>query len=157
MALAAVVATLRVAVAVLLAGGVTEPLGLNEQVGPLVTAGVTAQVSATTAEKLFTEVTVIVAVAETPGLPDAADNAPLVTVKLPDVVAVWLYFATKASKLPPPKIVWYAPLVVGKLAVGDTVLPVTTILAPALSTAIPPTGLKFGPAVVESSFPDPPR
>ena len=122
MALAAVVATLRVAVAVLLAGGVTEPLGVNEQVGPLVTAGVTAQVSATTAEKLFTEVTVIVAVAETPGLPDAADSAPLVTVKLPDVVAVWLYFATKAST-PPPVAVCFTPAVAGKSV--EPVLPVT--------------------------------
>ena len=101
-ALAAVVATLSVAVAELLASGVTELPGLlNEQVGPSATTGATVQARVTAELKPFTDFTVMVAVAETPGLPEVADRAPLVTVKLPVVVPDSEYFATKASPVPP--------------------------------------------------------
>src|SRR5579864_1577559 len=100
-ALAAVVPTLSVAVVVPFAGGVTVLLIL--QVGPLVTTGETAQIRVTGALKPPVDPTVIVAVADTPACPDVFDNAPLLTVKLPDDEPV-LYFATNAS-VPPPKVV----------------------------------------------------
>jgi|SRR6266568_649719 len=118
-ALAAVVLTVSVEVTVLLAGGVTG-LGLTPQVGPLVTTGATEQPRVTAELKPFVEPTVIVAVAETPGLPDVTDKAPFVTVKLAVVACV--YFATKAS-VPPPLVVCLAPVVAGKSV--EPVLPVT--------------------------------
>src|ERR1700722_2542933 len=118
-ALAAVVATLRVAVAVLLGGGVTEAGKL--QVGPSLTTGATVQARVTAELKLFTDVTVMVAVAETPGLPEVADRAPLDTVKLPVVVPVSEYFATKASPVPP--VAGCSAATVGKS--DEAVLPVT--------------------------------
>src|ERR1700722_6154690 len=118
-ALAAVVDTVSVAVAVLLDGGVTEAGKL--QVGPSVTTGATVQARLTCELKPFTEVTVMVAVAETPGLPEVADRAPLDTVKLPVVVPASEYFATKASPVPPLAVCSAAT--VGKSV--EAVLPVT--------------------------------
>jgi hypothetical protein len=112
-----------VEVTVALAGGVTE-LGLNEQVGPLGSAGATAQARVTAEAKPLVDVTVIVAVADPPGCPEVGESASSVTVKfvaVPDCE----YFATKASKLPPPKDACAAPVVTGKLPVVDPVFPVT--------------------------------
>jgi len=85
---AAIVATFRVAVAVPPpAVGVTDAPGLlNVHVGPFVTEGVTAQARLTAELKPLTEVTVMVAVAETPGLPEVAERAPFVTRKLGEVL-----------------------------------------------------------------------
>ena len=79
---------MRVAVTEPPAGGVTGVLGLSEQVGPLETAGVTAHVRVTAELKPFTDPTVIVDVAETPGLPDVFDKGPFATVKVPLVDCV---------------------------------------------------------------------
>jgi hypothetical protein len=97
----AVVAKFNVAVAVALAAGVIGVLGVKEHVGALGTTGATEQASVTGELNPSTEVTVTVAVAETPGLPEAGDRAPVASVKLASE-----YLATKASKLPPPKLVW---------------------------------------------------
>src|SRR5579859_537329 len=79
---AAVVVTVNVEVMLPLACGVTDD-GLSEHAGALVTEDETLQVRATAAVKLLTEVTVIVAVAEVPGLTDDGDSVPeLGTVKL---------------------------------------------------------------------------
>jgi hypothetical protein len=94
---------LSVAVTEPLAGGVTG-LGVTLQVGALGTTGATEQARVTAPLKLFVEVTVMVAVAETPGLPEVGDKAPFVTVKFAFVPEVE-YFATKASKVPPAKAV----------------------------------------------------
>ena len=80
-------------VAVPLAGGVTEGL-LNEQVGPLETAGATVQARATAELKLFCEVTVMVAVPEAPGCPEVGESAPFVIVKFAAVVPDREYLAT---------------------------------------------------------------
>ena len=104
-----------VAVTVLLAAGVTG-LGLTLQVGPLGTTGATEQARVTGALKFFVEVTVMVAVAETPGIPEAGDKVPFVTVK-PDIV----YLATNASPVPP--VVVCSAATVGKS--DELVLPVT--------------------------------
>src|SRR5579872_1670666 len=101
-ALVAVVLTVSVEVTVLLAGGVTE-LGLKLQVGPWLTTGVTAQVRATAELNPLVEVTVIVDVAETPGLPEVADRAPSAMEKLL-LPAPVVYLTTKASKVPPPNV-----------------------------------------------------
>src|SRR5579862_558538 len=101
-ALAAEVATFKVAVELLLAGGVTG-FPVKPQVGPSVIAGETAQARVTAELKLLVEVTVIVALDRTPGLPDGLESAPLVMVKLP-LLAPVEYAATKASTEPPPKV-----------------------------------------------------
>jgi hypothetical protein len=119
-ALATVVATLRVDVVVLFAGGVTLGL-LKLQVGPFVTTGETVHARATAALKPPVDPTVIVAVADTPACPDVFDSAPLLTVKLPDDAPV-LYFATNAS-VPPPRVVCKDPVMVGNAE--DVVLPAT--------------------------------
>src|SRR5579862_4495587 len=98
-ALAAVVATFKVAVELLLAGGVTG-FPVKPQVGPLVTAGETAQARVTAELKPPVELTVMVAFARTPGLPEVLESAPSEMVKLP-LLAPVEYFATKASTLPP--------------------------------------------------------
>ena len=62
-------------------GGVTELL-LNEHVGALATAGATEHASATAELNVdLVDVTVMVAVAETPGVPEVGDRAPLVMEK----------------------------------------------------------------------------
>jgi len=98
-AAAAAVDTVSVDVTVLFAGGVTEA-GLSEQVGPFVTAGETLQVRATAELNPAVEVTVTVALAETPAWPEVGESAPLVIVKFALLVPV-LYFATNASPVPP--------------------------------------------------------
>src|SRR5215831_12464812 len=99
-ALAAVVATLSVAVVVPFAGGVTLEWS-KLQVGPFVTTGDTVHCSCTAELKPFVEVTVVVEVAETPACPEVFDNAPLVTVKLALEVEPVEYFATNASVFVP--------------------------------------------------------
>ena len=101
-AMAAVVATFKVAVALPLADTVTNPpLGLLKlQLGPLATAGETEHASCTWPAKPAVEVTVIVALAETPALPDVGESAPLLRVKFA-LAPLVRYFATKASPVPP--------------------------------------------------------
>src|SRR5215469_10160457 len=101
-ALAAVVATLSVAVAVPLAGGVRLPLlrCMKLQVGPFVTNGVTVHWSCTAELKPFLEPTVIVEMADTPAGPEVAERGPFATVKSALETSV-AYFATKPSVLPP--------------------------------------------------------
>jgi hypothetical protein len=93
---------------------------LKEQVGALGTTGATEQARVTAPPKLFVEVTVMVAVAETPGLPEVGDKAPFVTVKFAFVPEVE-YFATKASPVPPAA--GCSAATVGKSV--EVVLPVT--------------------------------
>src|SRR5579862_1125467 len=82
-----VVATLRVAVALLFAGGVTG-FPVKPQVGPLETAGETPQDRVTAELNPLVELTVMVAVARTPGLPEVFESAPLAIVKLALLPAV---------------------------------------------------------------------
>src|ERR1700686_2077553 len=118
-ALAAVVLTVSVAVAVPLAATFTE---VPEQVGASEIAGTTVQPRLTVPAKPLCEVTVMVDVAETPGCPEAGDNAPAATVKLAGAPLAE-NFATNASARPPlPKVLWRAETA-GKSV--DTVLPVT--------------------------------
>ena len=98
-ALAAVVATFSVADALPPAGGVTG-FPVKPQVGPLVTAGETAQARVTAELKPPVELTVMVAFAKTPGLPEVLESAPSAMVKLP-LDAPVEYAATKASTAPP--------------------------------------------------------
>src|SRR5579859_2310666 len=100
-ALAAVVATFNVAVPLAFAGGVTG-FPVKPQVGPLVTAGETAQARVTAELKPPVEVTVMVAFARTPGLPDGLLSDPFAIVKLPVLLVPVEYAATKASAEPPP-------------------------------------------------------
>ena len=118
-AAAAVVDTVSVDVAVLFAGGVTEA-GLSEQVGPFVTAGDTLHVSATAELNPAVDVTVTVALAETPACPEVGESAPLVIVKFA-LLAPVLYFATNAS--PDAPAVPCKGATIGKSV--DTVFPVT--------------------------------
>src|SRR6202158_390506 len=118
-AVAAVVLTVSVPVAVPLAATVTE---VPEQVGASEIAGTTVQLRLTAPAKPFSEVTVMVEVAETPACPEAGDNAPAATVKLAGAPLAE-NFATKASASPPPpKVLWRAETV-GKSV--EIVLPVT--------------------------------
>jgi len=118
-AAAAVVDTVRVDVAVLFAGGVTEA-GLSEHVGPFATAGETLQVRATAELNPAVDVTVTVALAETPACPEVGESAPLVIVKFA-LLAPVLYFATNAS--PEAPAVPCTGATVGKSV--DTVFPAT--------------------------------
>jgi hypothetical protein len=118
-ALAAVVLTVSVPVAVPLAATFTD---VPEQVGALDTAGTTVQPRATVPAKPFNEVTVMVEVAETPACPEAGDKAPAATVKLAGAPLAE-NFATNASARPaPPAVPWRAETA-GKSV--ETVLPVT--------------------------------
>src|ERR1700688_4848269 len=107
-ALAAVVLTVSVPVAVPLAATVTE---VPEQVGASDTAGTTVQPRLTVPAKPFSDVTVMVEVAETPACPDAGENAPAATVKLAGAPLAE-NFATKAS--PEPSVRFGMAETVGK-------------------------------------------
>src|ERR1700687_1554436 len=147
-AVAAVVLTVSVPVAVPLAATVTE---VPEQVGASEIAGTTVQPRATVPAKPFSDVTVMVEVAETPACPEAGDSAPAANAKLAGAPLAE-NFATNASASPPlPKVPWRAETA-GKYV--ETVLPATEIL-PLPSNAIhandPP------PVVALFSLRDPPR
>src|ERR1700686_975692 len=101
-AVAAVVLTVSVPVAVPLAATFTE---VPEQVGAPEIAGTTVQPRLTVPAKPFSEVTVMVEVAETPACPEVGESAPAATVKFAGAPLAE-NFATKASATPAPPAVF---------------------------------------------------
>ena len=92
------------------------------QVGASATAGETAHEMVTLPVKPFVDVTLIVEVAEPPGLTEAGERAVAASEKV-EPVGDCENFATKAS-VPPPPSGCVTPAVVGK-SVADVVLPDT--------------------------------